>query len=171
MRRRLSFRRGRWQPTPRAYGGRYELDFFSAQQPTTALTSILVFCSFCLPPPLLESARCTLKSRATKNQPENILVDAKGHLCLADMGLSKILGTGENAVRTSTVCGTRAYLAPEMVLRKPYGMSVDFWQFGCFVYELYAVSQPVTPSSSTYTCAPSSPIVLRIVPWLLSMRC
>lgn len=56
------------------------------------------------------------------------------------MGLSKILGTGDDAVRTSTVCGTRAYLAPEMVLRKPYGMSVDFWQFGCFVYELYAVS-------------------------------
>lgn len=55
------------------------------------------------------------------------------------MGLSKILGTGENAVRTMTVCGTRAYLAPEMVLRKPYGLSVDFWQFGCFVYELYAV--------------------------------
>lgn len=50
------------------------------------------------------------------------------------------MGTGEDAVRTTTVCGTRAYLAPEMVLRKPYGMSVDFWQFGCFVYELYAVS-------------------------------
>eukprot|EP00752_Nemacystus_decipiens_P005451 g4940.t1 len=75
-------------------------------------------------------------------KPENILVDAKGHLCLADMGLSKILGTGEDAVRTTTVCGTRAYLAPEMVLRKPYGMSVDFWQFGCFVYELYAGHSP-----------------------------
>ncbi|CAM9296176.1 unnamed protein product [Scytosiphon promiscuus] len=75
-------------------------------------------------------------------KPENILVDAKGHLCLADMGLSKILGTGEDAVRTTTVCGTRAYLAPEMVLRKPYGMSVDFWQFGCFIYELYAGHSP-----------------------------
>ncbi|CAN0203238.1 unnamed protein product [Ectocarpus fasciculatus] len=75
-------------------------------------------------------------------KPENILVDAKGHLCLADMGLSKILGTGENAVRTMTVCGTRAYLAPEMVLRKPYGLSVDFWQFGCFIYELYAGHSP-----------------------------
>lgn len=63
------------------------------------------------------------------------------------MGLSKILGTGDHAVRTTTVCGTRAYLAPEMVLRKPYGMSVDFWQFGCFVYELYAVSFfVITPS-------------------------
>lgn len=73
-------------------------------------------------------------------QPENILVDAKGHLCLADMGLSKILGTGPGSLRTSTVCGTRAYLAPEMIVHKPYGLSVDFWQFGCFVFELYAVS-------------------------------
>ena len=81
------------------------------------------------------------QNASDETQPENILVDAKGHLCLADMGLSKILGTGEDAVRTTTVCGTRAYLAPEMVLRKPYGMSVDFWQFGCFVYELYAVSR------------------------------
>ncbi|CAN0348032.1 unnamed protein product, partial [Laminaria digitata] len=71
-------------------------------------------------------------------KPENILVDAKGHLCLADMGLSKILGTGAGSLRTSTVCGTRAYLAPEMILHKPYGLSVDFWQFGCFVFELYA---------------------------------
>ncbi len=84
-------------------------------------------------------------------QPENILVDAKGHLCLADMGLSKILGTGEDAVRTSTVCGTRAYLAPEMVLRKPYGMSVDFWQFGCFVYELYAVSGRSAPAAPVHS--------------------
>lgn len=56
------------------------------------------------------------------------------------MGLSKILGVGDDSVRTSTVCGTRAYLAPEMVLRKPYGFSVDYWQFGCFLFELYAVS-------------------------------
>ncbi|CAN0496863.1 unnamed protein product, partial [Discosporangium mesarthrocarpum] len=74
--------------------------------------------------------------------PENILVDGNGHLRLADMGLSKRLGTGglgAPTARTTTVCGTRAYLAPEMIRKGPYGMSVDFWQFGCFVYELYAV--------------------------------
>lgn len=69
------------------------------------------------------------------------MVDERGYLRLADMGLSKVLGVGKDHVRTSTVCGTRAYLAPEMVLRKPYGYSVDFWQFGCFLFELYAVSQ------------------------------
>jgi len=39
-------------------------------------------------------------------------------------------------------CGTEAYLAPEMILRQPYGASVDFWQYGCFVYELYAGRSP-----------------------------
>ncbi len=39
-------------------------------------------------------------------------------------------------------CGTEAYLAPEMILRLPYGASVDFWQYGCFVYELYAGRSP-----------------------------
>jgi serine/threonine protein kinase len=36
----------------------------------------------------------------------------------------------------------QAYLAPEMVLRIPYAYSVDFWQFGCFVFELYAGRSP-----------------------------
>lgn len=88
-------------------------------------------------------------------QPENILVDAKGYLRLADMGLSKIVGVGKDQVRTSTVCGTRAYLAPEMVLRKPYGFSVDMWQFGCFLFELYAVST-FSVSLLSVSCANSS---------------
>lgn len=29
-----------------------------------------------------------------------------------------------------------------MILRLPYGASVDFWQYGCFVYELYAGRSP-----------------------------
>jgi serine/threonine protein kinase len=58
------------------------------------------------------------------------------------MGLSKRLRRGD---RTFTICGTRAYLAPEMINtvgKKGYTASVDFWQLGCFVYEL--VSTTVT---------------------------
>lgn len=46
------------------------------------------------------------------------------------------------SVDMSSFCGTEAYLAPEMILRLPYGASVDFWQYGCFVYELYAGRSP-----------------------------
>ncbi|CAM9601114.1 unnamed protein product [Discosporangium mesarthrocarpum] len=73
-------------------------------------------------------------------KPENILLDSQGHIRLADLGLAKVLNSPTD--RTNSFCGTEAYLAPEMILRLPYGTSVDFWQYGCFVYELYAGRSP-----------------------------
>ncbi|CAM9927784.1 unnamed protein product [Laminaria digitata] len=73
-------------------------------------------------------------------KPENVLLDSQGHIRLADLGLAKVLKSTVD--RTSSFCGTEAYLAPEMILRLPYGASVDFWQYGCFVYELYAGRSP-----------------------------
>ncbi|CAN0164132.1 unnamed protein product [Ectocarpus sp. 4 AP-2014] len=73
-------------------------------------------------------------------KPENVLLDSQGHIRLADLGLAKVLKSKVD--RTSSFCGTEAYLAPEMILRLPYGSSVDFWQYGCFVYELYAGRSP-----------------------------
>mmetsp|Transcript_11449 Transcript_11449/g.14918 ORF Transcript_11449/g.14918 Transcript_11449/m.14918 type:complete len:540 (-) Transcript_11449:468-2087(-) len=72
-------------------------------------------------------------------KPENVLLDADGHVQLADMGLAKVLKEGE---RTLTFCGTESYIAPEIIHRTPYGYSVDFWQFGCFVFELYCGRSP-----------------------------
>ena len=48
-------------------------------------------------------------------KPENILLDSKGHIKLADFGLSKVLGTNDKAF---SVCGTPEYLAPEIVTGK-----------------------------------------------------
>jgi len=73
-------------------------------------------------------------------KPENVLLDADGHVQLADMGLAKILrAEGE---RTLTFCGTESYIAPEIIRRRPYAFSVDLWQFGCFVFELYCGRSP-----------------------------
>ncbi|CAM9358776.1 unnamed protein product [Chrysoparadoxa australica] len=72
-------------------------------------------------------------------KPENVLLDAVGHIKLADLGLAKLL---PDDGRTSSFCGTEAYLAPEMVLRLPYDYSVDIWQFGCFLFEMYAGRSP-----------------------------
>jgi len=45
-------------------------------------------------------------------KPENLLLDADGHICITDFGLSKEGMQAPNA-RTNTFCGTPEYLAPE----------------------------------------------------------
>ena len=44
---------------------------------------------------------------------ENLLLDEKGYLKLADFGLVKLLKESEKA---KTFCGTPEYLAPEVIL-------------------------------------------------------
>jgi len=66
-------------------------------------------------------------------KPENVLLDALGHVKLTDFGLAKeIEGGGE----TGTFCGTSEYLAPEIIARKPYGAKIDWWAIGVLTYEL-----------------------------------
>ena len=48
-------------------------------------------------------------------QPENLLLDIRGHMKITDLGFAKIL-TGDK--RTYTLCGTPDYLAPEIILNK-----------------------------------------------------
>ena len=67
-------------------------------------------------------------------KPENILLDSQGHIKLTDFGLSKIF-ENEND-KAFTVCGTPQYLAPEILLKKGYDKSVDWWSLGCVLYEM-----------------------------------
>lgn len=58
---------------------------------------------------------------------ENILLDSDGHCQLIDFGLSKWLRYGD---RTTTICGTLQYIAPDVLSREPYGHAVDWWSLG-----------------------------------------
>ncbi|XP_077286044.1 autophagy-related protein 101 isoform X1 [Arctopsyche grandis] len=60
-------------------------------------------------------------------KPENLLLNALGHIQLIDFGLSKWLKYGS---RTTTLCGTLHYMAPEIANREPYGHAVDWWSLG-----------------------------------------
>jgi serine/threonine protein kinase len=68
-------------------------------------------------------------------KPENLLLDADGHICMTDFGLSKegLFTAGD---RTNTFCGTPEYLAPEVLLGEDYNKSVDWWSLGTLIFEM-----------------------------------
>lgn len=66
-------------------------------------------------------------------KPENVLIAADGHLKLTDFGLSKDI-TQEGTTRT--FCGTGEFIAPEIIIGRPYGFSADWWSFGVLIYQL-----------------------------------
>ena len=72
-------------------------------------------------------------------KPENVLLDADGHVKLADMGLAKYLA-GEKLV-LSQGAGTREYMAPEMFSSIGHGKPVDWWALGILVYEMFSFSR------------------------------
>jgi len=68
-------------------------------------------------------------------KPENVLLDATGHIRLTDFGLSKegISGSSSGA---NSFCGTPEYLAPEILNRQGHGRAVDWWSLGALLYEM-----------------------------------
>lgn len=74
-------------------------------------------------------------------KPENVLIDAEGHVRLTDFGLSKG-GLESNDGLTESFCGTPEYLAPEIIRDREYGYSVDWYSFGLVLYEMLTGMNP-----------------------------
>jgi serine/threonine protein kinase len=45
-------------------------------------------------------------------------------------------GFAANCEPRMTLCGTVEYMAPEMILRKPYTHKIDIWGLGILLFEL-----------------------------------
>lgn len=74
---------------------------------------------------------------------ENILIDSDGNIRLADFGLTKVLRQNDGKLaRTNTFCGTREYVAPEMLRGDPYDTTIDFWTYGILLYEMLSGRTP-----------------------------
>jgi serine/threonine protein kinase len=71
---------------------------------------------------------------------DNFLVDSNLNVKLLDFGLSELVNNGELCER---FCGSKEYLAPEIMARKPYDpMKADVWNLGNVLYILYTFQFP-----------------------------
>ena len=100
-------------------------------------------------------------------KPTNILFTATGKLKLVDFGHAKrIEGHSLDEERSTSVCGTPHYNAPETVKGEGHGLPAQLWAFGVLLTEMHCGKAP-------FWELPSSPIkeqILAADPDLTPMR-
>ncbi|ORX91060.1 serine/threonine protein kinase 15 [Basidiobolus meristosporus CBS 931.73] len=75
-------------------------------------------------------------------KPDNLLIDAEGHIKLTDFGLSRISiasarlrALKSEVARDTKLLGTPDYLAPELLTGVGHGPAVDWWALGVCLFE------------------------------------
>lgn len=72
-------------------------------------------------------------------KPDNILLDERGHAHLTDFNIA--VHFSERKVLTS-VAGSMAYMAPEILAKKGYTCTIDWWSLGVVAFELLFGKRP-----------------------------
>ncbi|NDD27092.1 MAG: serine/threonine protein kinase [Proteobacteria bacterium] len=69
-------------------------------------------------------------------KPDNLLLDAQGHVKVADFGLCRDLNATRSLTMSSDYVGTPRYSAPEQWLNKPLDGRADIFSLGVCLYEM-----------------------------------
>ena len=72
-------------------------------------------------------------------KPDNILLDSMGHAHITDFNVA--IHYSDRRLHTS-VAGSMAYMAPQIVGKKGYSWQVDWWSLGVTAYELLFHKRP-----------------------------
>jgi serine/threonine protein kinase len=78
---------------------------------------------------------------------ENLLMDETGTVKITDFGSALDIVECKDKDEFSLICGTREYMAPEMLKEEEYSFSVDIWSCGVVLYELLNRNTPFDSDS------------------------
>jgi len=90
-------------------------------------------------------------------KPENILCVTKTdpratfrheQIKVADFGLSKMFNTGDDLI---SQCGSPTYVAPEVLMAKPYTAAVDMWALGVVTFVILTGCFPFFEEGHNYS--------------------
>ncbi|MBN3279145.1 KPSH1 kinase, partial [Polyodon spathula] len=84
-------------------------------------------------------------------KPENLLYYHPGSdskIMITDFGLASTRKKGDECLMKTT-CGTPEYIAPEILVRKPYTNAVDMWALGVISYILLSGTMPFEDDNRT----------------------
>ncbi|KAF7983604.1 hypothetical protein HWV62_20512 [Athelia sp. TMB] len=80
-------------------------------------------------------------------KPQNLLIDKRNNLKLADFGLARAFGIPMRTYTHEVV--TLWYRAPEVLLgSRHYSTAIDMWSVGCIFAEMVCKGQPLFPGDS-----------------------
>ena len=82
-------------------------------------------------------------------KPSNVLLDDRGHVYLADFGLSRRLGEPGAALGAAQSLGTIDYVAPEQIRGGEIDGRADLYSLGCLLYECVTGKPPYARSTDS----------------------